>query len=90
MQTIHTKYIGPSNVRGSRVKATASSGRSITLHWDSSLDSDENHTAAAKALCDRLGWDGRWIGGGTKDGSVFVCADERWAVGTFTIERKAA
>jgi hypothetical protein len=55
MQAIQTRYIGPSNVRGSRVKAFAQAG-SITLEWDSALNSDENHRAAAEALCEKLGW----------------------------------
>jgi hypothetical protein len=77
MQAIQTKYIGPSNVKGSRVKAKAQAG-SITLHWDDSLNSDANHTAAALALAKKLGWTyGTWHGGGMPDGSgcVFVCAD---------------
>jgi len=78
MQAIQTKYIGPRNVRGSRVKAWTPGGSSITLHWDSSKDSDDNHVAAARALCEKLKWDGRWIGGGTKCGSVFVCDDIHW------------
>ena len=74
MQAITTKYIGPANVRGSRIKATAAAG-SITLHWDDALNSDDNHKAAARALATKLGWDyGEWIAGVTKDGaSVWVC-----------------
>lgn len=74
MQAITTKYIGPSNVKGSRVKATAAAGI-VTLHWDNSLNSDDNHKMAAKALATKLGWDyGEWICGVTKEGqSVWVC-----------------
>src|SRR4051812_45021830 len=36
MQAIQTRYLGPSNVRGSRVKAFAAAG-SITLSWDHRL-----------------------------------------------------
>ena len=85
MQAITTKYIGPANVRGSRIKATAAAG-SITLHWDDALNSDDNHKAAARALATKLGWDyGEWIAGVTKDGaSVWVCntlnADDKFTV----------
>lgn len=79
MQAILTKYIGPSNVRGSRVKATASAG-SITIDYDDSLNTEDAHKAAAIALCDKMGWTeakgyGRLISGGTDTGFVFVTED---------------
>ncbi len=74
MQAITTKYIGPSNVRGSRVKATALGG-SVTLGWNDSLNSDANHKCAAQVLANKLGWNyGEWIEGHLPDGSsVWVC-----------------
>jgi len=77
MQAITTKYIGPSNIKGSRVKAQCQAG-SVTLGWDDSLNSDQNHTLAAQTLARKLGWTyGTWHGGGLPngDGCVFVCAD---------------
>ena len=62
-QAIVTKYIGPTNVRGSRVKATADAG-SLTLGWDHALDSEANHHRAARALAEKYGWSGDWVGGG--------------------------
>lgn len=44
---IVTKFLGPTNTRGSRVKATTPSGQSVTIGWDHALDSDANHTRAA-------------------------------------------
>lgn len=73
-QAIQTKYIGPSNVRGSRVKAIAEAG-SVTLSWDSALNSPDNHRAAAEALARKYGWRGEWFGGGVNAGYVFVCTD---------------
>ena len=74
-QAIITKYIGPSNVRGSRVKATASAG-SVTLHWDDALNSYGNHAAAAKALVKKLKWSGRYVQGGMpQNGYCFVSAE---------------
>lgn len=55
MQAIITKYLGPTDTRGSRIKATAAAG-SVTLSYDCALDSDGNHRAAAEALCVKLGW----------------------------------
>lgn len=62
-QAITTRYIGPTNTRGSRVKATAAAG-SVTLHWDCALNSENNHARAAKALADKFKWRGTWYGGG--------------------------
>lgn len=56
MQAITTRYLGPTNYRGSRVKATAQAG-SLTIGWDDALDVEHNHDAAAKALRAKLGWD---------------------------------
>lgn len=55
-QAITTRYIGPTNYKGSRVKAKAQAG-SITIEWDDALNSEDNHTAAAKALMAKFGWD---------------------------------
>lgn len=76
-QSIATKYIGPTDRRSSRVKATSSSGLSRTIEWDDSLGIDENHKAAAVALCARLKWSGKIaIGGGPKGvGNVYVFID---------------
>src|SRR5262245_41671506 len=79
-QAITTKYLGPTNVRGSRVKASCQAG-SITLHWDDALNSDQNHIAAAKALAVKYEWDGRWHGGAPNGSSgivfVLVTDDDR-------------
>jgi hypothetical protein len=73
MQAITTKYLGPSNVRGSRVKAFAEAS-SITLNWDHRLNAEGNHQAAAEALANKLGWHGKWFGAGLPNQDmVFVC-----------------
>ena len=76
-QSISTKYLGATNTRGSRVKAKSSSGLSLTLSWDDALNTDANHGAAALALATKLGWKGRWVAGGDRDGrgNVFVNDD---------------
>lgn len=66
MQAIVTKYISPSNVKGSRVKA-ACQAKSIILNWDDALNADQNHCVAAKALATKLGWFGHWVGGKLPD-----------------------
>lgn len=51
-RTIQTKYVGPTDSRGARIKATCSHGSAITIPYDSSLNGRENHDAAAIALAD--------------------------------------
>lgn len=53
MQAITTKYFGPTNARGSRIKATAERG-TLTVPYDHDLSSHANHVAAAQALCDKF------------------------------------
>lgn len=53
MQTIQTKYLGPTNTRGSRIKATCWL-TSFTIPWDYSANVEENHTAAIEALVCKL------------------------------------
>jgi len=84
-QAITTKYIGPRDVRGSRVKATAAAG-SLTLDWDDSLNSAENHLAAAQALANKFGWHGHWYSGTIKDGTtVWICSIDKTS--NFYVER---
>lgn len=53
MQAIITTYVGPTNWRGSRVKATCERG-SITVPWDGNLDTQENHENACRAMCEQF------------------------------------
>lgn len=74
-QSISTKYVGPTNTRGSRVIATSASGHRMIVEWDDAINIDANHEAAAFALVSKLQWCGSWVGGATKDGFCFVCTD---------------
>lgn len=56
MQAIRTKYIGPSNVKGSRIQAKCEA-RTIYLSYDCALSEDENHKSACTALVRAMGWD---------------------------------
>jgi hypothetical protein len=71
-QTISTKYHGPTDHTGARIKATASSGNSKTLPYNHALSNQDNHIAACKALADWWEWEGEWIGGQAKTGYVFI------------------
>lgn len=72
-QSIITYFIAPTNVKGPRIKARASGGTSVTLHWDHAMNLDGNHRAAAIALALKNGWGGTFSAGGMADGArVFV------------------
>ena len=55
LQAITTRFIGPTNSRGSRFSATCRAGR-VIVSRDYSLNANENHIAAANALREKLGW----------------------------------
>jgi hypothetical protein len=50
MQAIITKFLPPTNVRGSRYKASCERG-SLTVDADHALNAEENHRAVCDALC---------------------------------------
>jgi hypothetical protein len=76
MQTIETKYHGPTNTRGPRISATASVCRArVWVEYDHALNAENNHKAAAQKLMEALDWTGQYVGGHTLTGMVFVDAD---------------
>lgn len=56
LQAIEVKYLGPTQTRGSRWKATAQAG-SLTVPMDYELDHGGNAERAARLLVARLDWD---------------------------------
>lgn len=71
-----TKYIGPTNYRVARIKATnVTSGKSVVIPWEDGKSASENHEAAArKALSLSEGWivTGELLACGTKKGYIFT------------------
>lgn len=67
-QAIHTRYLGPTNTRPSRIVAQADAGR-LVIPWDHARNVADNHRAAALAFAARYGWGDRWQGGGLSDGT---------------------
>jgi len=61
MKAIRTYYLGATNFKGSRVKATDEDGHSVTLSCAKS--SHNNHQDAAVALARKMHWSGTLIGG---------------------------
>lgn len=58
MKAITTKYFGPSNTKGSYIKASIGrhKGGSIILPYPHEKSADEAHTLAAETLAKKLGW----------------------------------
>ena len=90
LQAITTKYLGPTNVKGSRIKATCTA-KSVTVSCDHALNIENNHAAAAGALAEKMGWSGKWYQGGMPDdsGYCFVCVDGGSSA-TFVISKSKA
>lgn len=53
MQAIITKYLNPTNTRGSRYKASCEA-MSVTVSADDALSLECNHVAACEALCKKM------------------------------------
>ncbi len=69
MRVCETKYLGPKDHRGSRVKAThVTTRKSVTLEWDPALDSQGNHALAAQQV---LGGEPHWYASVDGGGYLF-------------------
>jgi len=73
---IKTKFIGPTNYRGARIKAICQAG-SITISYPYELRAADVHWQAAKALIEKLGllWGDRYTVGSDNDGYYFIPTD---------------
>jgi hypothetical protein len=89
MQSIITKYIGPGNVRGSRLSVRATGGCSLMLHWRDELNNEENHREGAMALARKYGWHGTWTAGAYNDkgATIWVCSTAAFPSDSFTIAK---
>lgn len=71
-QTITVKYLGPTDTKGSRYKATSTSGISITIQKPYEHNAEHGATLAALQLAKKLNWSGTLVGGCNADTYVFV------------------
>ena len=90
MKAIQTRYLGPTNVRGSRIKAWAEGVGSLTIPYPHELSGEAVHRLAAargrrvqvwaEALCKRQGWPTAIVGGGLPNGDYAFCflPDYNW------------
>jgi hypothetical protein len=76
---IKTKYLPVTNHRGSRIKVgrmDARKGETLTVDWDYSLDTPDNHARAVEQYLAHMEWDGTYIIGAGVDGYVAVWTGE--------------
>jgi len=74
MQAITTKWLAPTDTKDARIKATSSSGLSVIVPYDDSLEQEQAHRVGAEALRKKLNWTngGDMIGGSIQTGYAFV------------------
>lgn len=80
-QAITTKFVGPSETRPARVRATNTSRSAhVTINWKDELDGEGNHARAVESLLRKTDWQGlfpRWQGAHLdEDRMVFVPVPE--------------
>lgn len=73
---ILTKYLGPTNCKGARIKAWSVSGRSVTIGYTHELSGEHVYRAALQAWLKKHGSIGstliKYVAGETKDGYAFA------------------
>ena len=79
MQAIKTKFIGPTNTRGARIKASCEAGE-VTIPYPYGLDVIAAHRSAARALLDKIASDCERIH--QLAGDHWRWADEEMATGS--------
>jgi len=57
MKAIQTRYLSPTNHRGSRIRAFAEGGCQIYADWSYDLSIESNHKKAALLLMNKYSWD---------------------------------
>jgi hypothetical protein len=74
MKAIQTRYYGPTNTRGARIKAWAEGVGSIFVPYPYGRnDGQDAHQYAAECFSDRVGWDNALVGGGLPNGDYAFC-----------------
>ncbi len=79
MQTISTRFHGPTNKQSGRVIARPSGAKNTERAAVLSAEFErieDAHAEAARRLCAKMGWWGTWSGGDTKTGMVWVAVPD--------------
>ena len=81
MKAIQTRYLGPTETKGERIKAWADGWGSVTVSHDYGLRPEEEHERAARKLLERAEYvdnDPELVWGGLPNGDyVFCFADSK-------------
>jgi hypothetical protein len=73
-QAIHTKYIGPSATKSSRIKATCDAGSlTVGFHNVDAVDDADRYDQVAKMLAAKLGWNSDGMVSGGLPGNMGNC-----------------
>lgn len=63
MKAITVKYLGPNDTKGARLRASDGDGNCATVGYPYALSGEAVYRAGADALCAKMRWGGRLIGG---------------------------
>ena len=74
-KAIITRYLGPTDTRGARIRASDSDGNRVICSYPYELSGEAVHRVAAEELCRKMNWPGKLVAGGLKDGYAFVFVD---------------
>jgi hypothetical protein len=77
MQTITTRYIGPTNLRGTRISASAQAGRKF-YPWQYHLNAEQNHRRAAAKFAEAMNWPAQLATGQTHKGETVHVMISKW------------
>jgi hypothetical protein len=72
MQTLTTKFIAATDHSPQRIKVTTTSNLYKYFHWNSGIDTMENHKTAALKMMKHLEWEGNMIGTSLETGYLFI------------------
>lgn len=88
MKAIQTRYLPCTNTKGSRIKAFAEQGVSVTIPYPHELSGAAVYAKAAATLCAKMGWNSQYlVSGGLPNGDWVFCFadserfDDRFEVG---------
>ena len=72
MKAIETRFLGPTDTKGSRYVADDGDGNRVIVSADHSLSAEGNHESACVALLRKMNWRGTYRGGYTSRGMAWV------------------
>lgn len=87
MQAIITKFYGPTNSKGARIKAECAAGK-VFVSYEYGLNTQDAHWHAAKTLIEKMGWQkysGKWVCGGDVANVGFMFVNDAFDCDKYTV-----